>query len=217
MRTRETILLAAARAASLHGFEGVSIGALAKELGMSKSGLFAHFGSKEELELATIEEADRIFGASVVSRVEEAPPGLARLRTVVDAFFDHVRSEVFPGGCFFAAVAAGVAARPGRARDRVMGCLASWAALLGKCFQEAQDRGELAADADRGQLEFEVRAMLQAGNQSFVLTRDPASFARARAGVEEIIRRAAPPAVGPRAATDLRSAPRSPGLAEGRA
>lgn len=196
VRTREAILMAAARAASIHGFEGVSIGVLAQQLGMSKSGLFAHFGSKEELELATIEEADRIFGEHVVARVRQSSPGLARLWTVVDAFFDHVRSGVFPGGCFFAAVAAGVAARPGRVRDRLMGCLANWSAVLGTCFDEARARGELADSVDVHQLEFEVRAMLQAGNQGFVLSRDVGAFSRARSGIEEIVRRAAPTSVG---------------------
>lgn len=192
VRTREAILMAAARAASVQGFDALSIGALAKQLGMSKSGLFAHFGSKEELELATIEQADRIFGERVMNYVKQSRPGLARLWTVVDAFFDHIRSEVFPGGCFFAAVAAGVAAQPGRVRDRLTGCIQNWTTVLETCLEEARSMGELAADIDVSQLQFEVRAMLQAGNQGYVLTRDIGVFARARAGIDEIVRRAAP-------------------------
>lgn len=192
VRTREAVLLAAARAASLHGFEGISFGALAKELGLSKSSLFAHFGSKEEMEIATIAEAERIFGETVVARVRSAPPGIARLRTVRDAFFDHVRSGVFPGGCFFAAVAAGIVARPGRVRDRLLGCISDWKSLLGACLDEARNLGEIDSRSDLSQMAFELQAMLQAGNQTFALTRDPAAFERADAGVEEIIRRASP-------------------------
>ncbi len=192
VRSREAILLAAARAASVHGFEGLSIGTLAKQLGMSKSGLFAHFGSKEELELATIDAADRIFGERVVVRVTAAAPGLARLREIANAFFDHVQSGVFPGGCFFAAVAAGVVAIPGRVRDRVMGCISDWSALLGRCVAEARELGEIGQEVDAEQIVFEIRAMLQAANQGFVLTRDPKVFERARASIEEIFRRAAP-------------------------
>lgn len=192
VRTREAVLLAAARAASLHGFDGISFGALAKELGLSKSSLFAHFGSKEEMEIATIAEAERIFGETVVARVRSAPPGIARLRTIRDAFFDHVRSGVFPGGCFFAAVAAGIVARPGRVRERLLGCISDWKALLGACLDEARDLGEIDARSDLSQMAFELQAMLQAGNQTFVLTHDPGAFERAGAGVEEIIRRAAP-------------------------
>jgi AcrR family transcriptional regulator len=198
MESREAILLAAARMASVRGFEGVSIGALAEQLGMSKSGLFAHFGSKEELELATIEAADRIFEENVVAQVQSVPPGLPRLKAITDSFFHHVESKVFPGGCFFAAIAAEFASRPGRVRDRIMGCVAEWSALLSSCFEEARSLGQIRPDADLAQLVFEVRAMLMAGNQGYVMTDDPLVFARAKKSIEEIVARAMRPQSAPR-------------------
>ncbi|MBL0928039.1 MAG: TetR/AcrR family transcriptional regulator [Phycisphaerales bacterium] len=193
-RSRDAILLAAARAASLHGFEGLSLGKLAADLGISKSGLYAHFGSKEDLELATVGAAEKIFGEQVVARVRDARPGLARLRAVADAFFDHIRSGVFPGGCFFAAVAAGLVAQPGRVRDRVMGCVGDWHALLGRCVGEAIERRELRPDTDPDQLVFEVNAMLQAATKAFAMTGDASAFDRALRSIEQSIRRNTPDA-----------------------
>jgi AcrR family transcriptional regulator len=103
--SRASILLAAAKLATMRGLDGVSIGDLAAEVGMSKSGLYAHFKSKEELELATIETAAAIFESEVLQPAAKARAGTERLRTLVDAFLSHLERRVFPGGCFFAAVA----------------------------------------------------------------------------------------------------------------
>ncbi len=102
-RTRGAILRAAASLATVDGLEGLSIGNLAAEIGMSKSGLYAHFGSKQELQLATVEEAGRIFAEEVAQPALAAPPGLAQLLAVCEAFFDHLQRRTFPGGCFFPA------------------------------------------------------------------------------------------------------------------
>src|SRR3954451_6189800 len=104
-RTRDAILRTAASLATVDGLEGLSIGDLATATGISKSGLYAHFGSKQELQLATIEEAERIFHSEVVQPAQAAPAGLGQIAAACDAFLDYVRRRVFPGGCFFAATA----------------------------------------------------------------------------------------------------------------
>src|SRR3954468_11615793 len=98
-RSRAAILREAARLATVEGLDGLSLGRLADAVGMSKSGLFAHFRSKEELQLATVEVAEEIFSAEVLAPAQDAAPGLARLNAYVDLFIAHVRAGVFPGGC----------------------------------------------------------------------------------------------------------------------
>src|SRR5262245_57983504 len=100
--SRETILLAAAKLATTKGLIGLSIGDLAAEVGMSKSGLYAHFKSKEELELATIATAAAIFDSEVLQPVTRTPAGIARLKALANSFLSHLERRVFPGGCFFA-------------------------------------------------------------------------------------------------------------------
>src|SRR3954470_13676616 len=104
IRSRRTILRAAANLATVDGLEGISIGNLAAHIGMSKSGLYAHFGSKEELQLATVETALAIFGADVVEQTETIEDPLERLEAIYERFLDHVGRRVFPGGCFFSSV-----------------------------------------------------------------------------------------------------------------
>ena len=101
-RTREAIVREAVALATVDGLEGLSIGNLAGSLGMSKSGVYAHFGSKQDLQLATVDEAGRIFNAEVIEPALAAAPGLAQLVVLCDAFFDHLARHTFPGGCFFA-------------------------------------------------------------------------------------------------------------------
>src|SRR5215831_7943073 len=117
--SRENILRTAARLATTKGLDGLSIGDLAAEVGMSKSGLYAHFKSKEELELATIETAAGIFERDVLGPARESPGGLGRVLALSEAFLRHLERRVFPGGCFFANVSVQLASRPGRPRDRV--------------------------------------------------------------------------------------------------
>src|SRR3954471_13032339 len=126
VESRRTILLAAANLATTRGLEGLSIGELAQHIGMSKSGLYAHFKSKEELELATIETAAEIFERDVLGPAGESPGGLGRVWALTEAFLGHLERRVFPGGCFFATVAAQLASRPGRPRDRVTDLLRVW-------------------------------------------------------------------------------------------
>lgn len=188
---RAAILLAAARLATTKGLQGLSIGDLAAHLGMSKSGLYAHFRSKEELELATIETAAQIFDREVLQSVRAAPPGTRRLKTLVEAFLSHLERRVFPGGCFFAAVAAELDTRPGRAHDRVLEVLSDWRSLIRQCLDEARTHREIDRNADLEQAVFEVQGMLTAANFLFVLTNDPMSLRHARNGVQNVLYRLA--------------------------
>ena len=129
-RTRAAILRAATSLATVDGLEGLSIGHLAAATGISKSGLYAHFGSKQELQLATVEEAERILTAEVIQPALAARPGLAQLAAVCEAYFSYLQRRVFPGGCFFAATALEMGTRPGPVKDRVAAIQSGFTALL---------------------------------------------------------------------------------------
>jgi AcrR family transcriptional regulator len=187
--SRAAILHAAAKLATTKGLDGLSIGDLAAEVGMSKSGLYAHFKSKEELELATIETAADIFDREVLRPAIDVPTGSQQLRAMVDSFLKHLERRVFPGGCFFAAVAMELDTRPGLARDRVVQAQQNWLSVLRKCFLDAKANGEIDAGADVGQAVFETQAMLLAANFAFVMANDPAPLAQARRGVENVFAR----------------------------
>jgi AcrR family transcriptional regulator len=188
--SRATILLAAAKLATTKGLIGLSIGDLAAEVGMSKSGLYAHFKSKEELELATIATAAAIFDSEVLQPVTRAPAGIARLKSLANSFLSHLERRVFPGGCFFAAVAAELDTRPGPARDRVVEVLNSWVSLLRQCILDAQALGEINPLAEADQVVFEIQAMLLAANFLFVMNNDPVRLTQSRRGVENVLARA---------------------------
>jgi AcrR family transcriptional regulator len=183
LRTREAILEHAARLATVEGIEGLSLGRLADEVGISKSGLFAHFGSKEELQLATVETAGRIFDDVVVVPARAAPDGLARLTALTDGFLQHVEDGVFPGGCFFASVVAELGAHPGPVRDSALVVLANWEGLLVQALERARETGEIVADADVQQLAFEIGGSLLLANVQFVVMADPLPLERARRAI----------------------------------
>ena len=189
--SRTTILLTAAKMATTKGLAGLSIGDLAAEVGMSKSGLYAHFKSKEELELATIEMAAVIFDLEVLQPALTAQAGTERLNALVSSFLSHLERRVFPGGCFFSAVAAELDTRPGAARDRVVEIIGNWLALLRQCILEAQDLGELDSSIEVSQAVFEIEAMLLAANFLFMMKNDSIYLTQGRTGVENILVRLA--------------------------
>src|SRR5689334_24510877 len=117
LRSREAILREAARLATVDGLGGLSLAHLADAVGMSKSGLFAHFGSKEELQLATIDAASAIFEELVIEAAAGAESGVPRLRAYIERFLDHVEDGVFPGGCFFISAMSELDTHPGPVRD----------------------------------------------------------------------------------------------------
>lgn len=177
------ILAEAARLATVDGLQGLSIGGLATALGMSKSGLYAHFGSKHDLQLATIGSARETFTAEVFVPALDAPQGIRRLYAACDAFLAHVERRVFPGGCFFAAAAAEVGMRPGAVRDAVAAQQRDWMELLERLARKAVETGELEPGVDPAQLAFELNAVLVSANSTFILQGDQAVFGRARAAV----------------------------------
>jgi AcrR family transcriptional regulator len=189
--SRTTILVTAAKLATTKGLAGLSIGDLAAEVGMSKSGLYAHFKSKQELELATIEMAAVIFDLEVLQPALTAPAGIERLKALVNSFLAHLERRVFPGGCFFSAVAAELDTRPGPARDRVVEIIGNWLALLSQCMLDAQDLGELDPHAEVAQAVFEIEAMLLTANLLFMMKNDPIHLTQGRTGVENVLARLA--------------------------
>jgi AcrR family transcriptional regulator len=191
LKSRHTILDAAARLATTHGLEGLSIGELAQHIGMSKSGLYAHFKSKEELELATIDAAAEIFETDVIRRIPESLSGTARVTALAEAFLQHLARRVYPGGCFFATVAAQLAPRPGRARDRVSKLQGEWVGQFIAALRQAVDRGEIEPDADLDQLVFEITAMLFRANFAWIVTEDERVLNQARVGIRGVLNRTA--------------------------
>src|SRR3984957_17290133 len=155
-RTRSAILRAAASLATVDGLEGLSIGNLAAAIGMSKSGLYAHFGSKQELQLATVQEAERIFADEVVQPALMAPAGLAQLAAVCEAFFEHLQRRTFPGGCFFAGAALEMGTRPGPVKESVAAFQSGFVDLIKGLGATAIEQHELPAGDDPDRLAFEL-------------------------------------------------------------
>jgi len=199
VRSRQAILQAAANLATTRGLQALSIGELAQHIGMSKSGLFAHFKSKEELELATIETAMEIFEREVLAPAGRSASGVDRVRALAEAFLGHLERRVFPGGCFFATVTVQLAAQPGRARDRVLGVQQQWQKQFVDALREAVERGELLAGTDVEQTVFEITAMLLRANLTWILTGNAAALDQARAGIDHVLTRTADRPPGARA------------------
>ena len=189
-RSRQTILRAAANLATTDGLEGISIGNLAAHIGMSKSGLYAHFGSKQELQLATIETAREIFDEEVVKPAQKIADPLERLRALLEGFISHLERRVFPGGCFFASTTAEFDTRPGPVRDRVAAIQQGWVELIERMIRDAQAAGSIGAGEDPSQLAFELHAYLLMGNIGFILYGDAVHLERARAAIAARLSRA---------------------------
>jgi AcrR family transcriptional regulator len=173
--------------ASVEGLGSLTIGRLAEALEMSKSGVYAHFGSKERLQLETIEAARQVFVREVVQPGLAAPMGLGQLEALCEAFVSYVERGVFPGGCFFAALLGEFDAQQGRLHDEVAADNRRWLDTLSSAAAQAQTRGELRPDADPEQLAFELHAALELGNYLYALFRDPAVLNRARVALRNAI------------------------------
>jgi AcrR family transcriptional regulator len=184
-RTREAILDVAAALATQEGLEPLSIGRLADATGMSKSGLFAHFGSKQELQLATVEHAASVFVREVIAPARDAPKGLARVWTLCDRMLDYDQREVFPGGCFFAATSVEFSNRPGPVRERIGEMIESWLGYLEHAVEQAQAAGELDPTVPAREVAFQLDAFAQASNMRYQLFGDPQVFDEARRAIRE--------------------------------
>ncbi len=188
-RSRRTILDAATRLATVEGLEGLSIGRLARAIGMSKSGLYAHFDSKQDLQLATISAAEEVFAKEVLAPALESAEGLPRLRLLCERYLSYVERAVFPGGCFFVAAAAEWDSRPGPVHDRIATAYTGWLELLEGNARRAQQDGDLDRDLDAAQVTFEIIAMLDQANCLYMLLEDRAVIARARKGIGDLLER----------------------------
>src|SRR3954447_20503126 len=147
-RTREAIVRQAVSLATVDGLEGLSIGTLAHALAMSKSGVYAHFDSKQELQLATVAEAERIFQAEVIEPTLRAEPGLAQIVALCDAFFDHLARRTFPGGCFFAGAVLEIGTRPGPVKERIVDFQNRFTGVIHQFVVTALEQHELADGED---------------------------------------------------------------------
>ncbi|MEV4109745.1 TetR/AcrR family transcriptional regulator [Nonomuraea sp. NPDC049695] len=181
------ILRRAADIASRDGLEGLSIGRLATDLGVSKSGLFGYFGSKEELQLATIRAAAAVYVEEVVQPALTVPPGLGRVRRLCENWLSYSQRRVFPGGCFFFAVNAEFDARPGRVRDAAAAASLDWTRFVARAVDDARQLGELAGDTDPDQLAFELIAFMETANALSLLHDDPNAYKRARTAIRRCL------------------------------
>lgn len=177
IQTREAILDRAVDLASVEGLEGLTIGRLAAELQMSKSGLFAHFGSKQDLQLATVAAAAERFRRKVIEPVADLPDGAPRLRAMADRYLDQLGD--YSGGCFWAATSAEYDDRPGPVRDAVAAALDSWLA-------ELERQAGVAGVADSQRFAFELYAVVMAANSRYRLSGDRRVFDHARAALERL-------------------------------
>ena len=182
LKTRRAILRKAVNIASLEGLEGLTIGKLAATLRISKSGLFAHFGSKEELQCAVVDEARDIFVEKVVLPAAQLR-GLRLLRALCENWLSYGEQKTFPGGCFFSAASLEFDDRPGPVRDRILGLMKKWLGNLEHAARDAQAAGEIRDDVDVHQLAFEIQALAMGGNWSSRLFRDQTAFRSASAAI----------------------------------
>ncbi|GAA1993899.1 TetR/AcrR family transcriptional regulator [Amycolatopsis minnesotensis] len=167
--TRRAVLAHAVGVASVEGLDGLSLGRIATDLKLSKSGVFALFGSKEDLQLATVGAASAVFTEHVVDPSLAAPPGLPRVRALCENWLSYSERRIFPGGCFFFHTAAEYDARTGRVHDAVVEVSGRFAGLIEETLREAEKLGHLASGSGVAQLSFELHALGLAANADSVL------------------------------------------------
>lgn len=196
-RTRESILRLAVDLASVEGLEGVTIGRLADELKMSKSGLFAHFGAKEELQLATVAAAREIFTEHVIRPALAEPAGAPRLWALCLNWVQYVEGKVFKGGCFFAAASFEFDSRKGPVRDAIATAMQEWLAILTRAVEGAKKAGHLKANVNAEQFAFEIYSLAMGGHWGFQLLEDNSALDRVRASMRDRIKAYATPRCPP--------------------
>ncbi|WP_374536810.1 TetR/AcrR family transcriptional regulator [Chitinimonas taiwanensis] len=189
--TRDAILDAAIALAREVGLGALTIGGLAERVGMSKSGLFAHFGAKEELQLATLKAAQLRFDEQVSKVAFQAPRGVERLRALFERWLSWAAAQRQPGGCLMIAAASEFDDVPGPVRDFLAEQQRGWLRGLGRTVQFAIDSGDLPADTDCEQFAFELFGLILSTHHHVRLLNDAHFLASARRGLERLI--VAPP------------------------
>ncbi|MFI6966420.1 TetR/AcrR family transcriptional regulator [Streptomyces sp. NPDC050149] len=182
-QTRQLVLKRAVEIASVEGLEGLSLGRLSTELKLSKSGVFALFGSKEELQLATVGAATKVYLEHVVQPARDLPAGLGRLWKVCAGWLDYSRQRVFPGGCFFYSVSAEYDAREGKVHDTLATARTNWVSFVEQTVHEAQQSGEIEEKTDAAQLTFELVALMEMANAESVLHNEFTCYDKAAKGI----------------------------------
>jgi AcrR family transcriptional regulator len=185
--TRERILDRAFRLAGRDGLDGLTIGRLAEELGLSKSGLFAHFGSKEDLQVAVLQAASATFAEVVLRAAFKAPRGLPRVKKVFELWLRWVTDPGLPGGCIFVAAASELDDRPGRPRDVLVASQKQFLSAVEKAAQMAVDEGHLSPGLDCAQFAFELYGLMLGYNHAKRLLHDPKAETRARTAFERLL------------------------------
>ena len=187
-QTHAAILDAALGLAAHMGLEGLSIGALAELTGMSKSGVFAHFGSREELQIAVVREYHARFEAEVFSPAMSQPRGLPRLRALFERWLKRVSHEI-DSGCIYISGAVEFDDRPGPVRDALAQMVQAWHRALKRAIEQAVEQGQLPPRTDAQQILFEIHGLILALHHDARFLRTPGAVDRARAGFERILGR----------------------------
>ena len=185
--TRTAIVERALAVGSVEGLEGLTIGRLADDVGMSKSGLIRHFGSKEGLQMAALEAAVALFTREIWDPAADAEPGIVRLRALCEAWVSYLERDLLPGGCFMTAAATEFDGRGGPVRDATREAWASWLRVLEREARTAIEAGELPADSDPGQIAFELNGIGMGLNNALQLHDDPAGVRHARRAFERVL------------------------------
>ena len=190
--TRAQILAAAVEQASASGFESLTIGSLADKTGMSKSGLFAHFGSKLDLQLAALDEAARQFAEGVFLPALKAPRGLKRMRALFENWISWPQRARLPGGCPIDAASREYLHQPGPMRDAIVARQKQLDRELAKCVQMAIDEGELASDSEAEQLAYDMIGIVLAFYRTELLLGTLEASRRARAAFDRVVEQHSP-------------------------
>jgi AcrR family transcriptional regulator len=193
--TRRRILAHSLRVAASHGLAGLTIGRLARDLGMSKSGLFAHFRSKQALEMATINEARTIFNSEVLSPATAGNEGIDRLWVLCDSWLAHIEHRVFPGGYFFTGAFFECAERSGAAEKEINAMAREWWNGLKSAVLKAQDRKEIDPEADARRISFDLNGTLMAAYWAFLVEQDKGIFREARTALLDKVKGLATPRI----------------------
>jgi AcrR family transcriptional regulator len=192
--TRQSILDRACAVASTVGLEGLTIGHLSEELQLSKSGLFAHFKSKEALQVQTLEHAGNVFIDQVMRPALAAPRGEPRLRALFERWLSWAHESAFPGGCLFVSAATEYDDRPGPVRDFLVKSQRDWIDALAHAFRIGIAEGHFQADADPEQFAYDMYSIMLGWHHAARLMQDPRAGERARRSFENLIAAARRPA-----------------------
>lgn len=190
-QTRQMILRHSVNIASMEGLQGLSLGRLAEELKLSKSGVFALFGSIEQLQLATVRTAIAVFIDRVAAPVRKLPPGVDKIHQLCETWLDYSKNRVFPGGCFFYSVTAEFDARTGPVHDIIAAAQDNWQTFVEQVIEDAREAGKIRADTDVAQLAFELIALMDGANGTSVMYNKTTVYDRASRAILRRLREVA--------------------------